>query len=612
MMLTLCPADVAAQDAATGAEGDAATQEDADQEEADEQETEASAEGAVTTDYEEMEQLEQLEASSLAPTVLGLSGEWNPDLLAPYSGMVAAIRRDAGLIHELRGLPEATPRGSKLLEVESARQRLRATEFLGRPAPLDQAAVLAYIDFFDGRGKPLLSRWLRRMQRYEPMIREVLSEEGLPEDLIYVAMIESGFNPTTRSPAAAVGLWQFIEPTGLEMGLRIDRHVDERRDPVKATRAAARYLKYLHERFGAWPLALASYNGGLGLIDRETDRYNTNNYWVLRRRDAMYEETRRYVPRITAAGIIGKNLDLFGLKEVVATGHQEWTYDLVQVENPTRLSTIASAVGTDVDTLRDLNPELRTNATPPPLVKGNTYPLRIPRGTAPEFVARFDKVDVTGAHEVHQVQVGENIDILGRIYGIKPRVLRAANDLGKRERLTYGESIIIPLEAKGTWSPDDKKKETVFVPRDSMTSLEGRAHYVYEVNEGDTVEVLGRAFGLNPADIIIWNDLDPDARLHDGMHLQIFLPPDRDVPTPVLQPASEYQVIAFGSPAYEQLQRAKQRRRARRRRYHRVRPNESLWLIARRYKTTVGKLRRLNPSLRRSNTLQPGEKIRVK
>lgn len=613
LLAALSPGALSAQpgeDEDPGSQGAEEAPDEEEDEEDEEDDLTASEQGAQ--DFEEMSSLQQMEAQSLAPIILGESTQWEPELLAPYQGIMAAMRRDAGLIHELHGLPERAASGSKLIDIKGVRERFDQTQVLGRVVRYEHPSVRAYLDFFDGRGKPTLASWVKRMHRYEPMIRQILREEGLPEDLIFVAMIESGFSPTARSPASAVGIWQFIETTGVGMGLRIDRHVDERRDPIKATRAACKYFKRLHARYDSWPLALAAYNGGPGLVDREIKRYNTNDYWELVRHGAMYDETRRYVPKALSAALVSKNLDIFGLSAL--RGHTAWDYDTVEVESPTRLSTIASAVGSSVDRLSELNPELKIMATPP-VEKGETYALRIPRGSAARFVRTFDKIPMKRkGYEVHRVEVGESVEALAEHYGIKPRVLRAVNALGKRERIGYGEDLVIPAHGRGTWSPKrGKEKPTVFVP-----SLEfedsARTQYVYEVNRGDSLDALARGWGLKAADIAIWNGLDARAKLRRGMHLQIFLPAGQQPLGLALRPARDFVVVAYGSPEYEKMMRAKRSSSRSRsgKRYHKVRSGESLWLVARRYKTTVKKLKRMNPKLRRKNTLQPGQKIRVR
>lgn len=570
-------------------------------------ETESSVRGDAPVDYEELEKMRALEANALAPVTLDSPG-WDDSLLAPQVGSLASLRADHGLFNT----SATVARGAALTEVPAVRARLARTEVLGAPLALELPQIRAYLDFFDGRGKSTLARWLARMGRYEPMIRQTLIEEGLPEDLIYVAMIESGFTPTARSPAAAVGVWQFIETTGAEMGLQIDRYVDERRDPIKATRAAARYLNKLHQRYNSWPLALAAYNGGPGLVDREISAYNSNDYWFINTQNGMYTETRRYVPKIMTACLISKNRDIFGLQGV--TPMKPWDYELVELDRSVKLSTLGKAIGVKVEQLQELNPELKTMATPP-ASKDNPYELRIPSGSAPKFVAKFDKLGLPDeSFELHDVEVGENIELIARAYEIKPHVLRAANALGKRQRLTYGSSIVIPTEARGTYTPEPAKElPVVFVTEGWEAATPTTATYIYEVNRGDSLGELARAWRLNPADIAMWNALDEGADLRRGMYLRLFFDEGARPKSLGLRAASEYRVVAFGSQEHDALQDAQKRQKTKGRRYHRVRSGQSLWLIARRYKTTVKQLKRLNPKLRRKNpTLQPGDKIRVR
>lgn len=571
------------------------------------EETESSARGDAPLDYEELEKMRALEASALAPVTLDSKG-WDDALLAPRAGSLVTLRADYGLFNT----STTVARGAALTELPAARARLAKTRVLGAPLALDTPQIRAYIDFFDGRGKPTLARWIARMGRYETMIRQTLRDEGLPEDLIYVAMIESGFTPTARSPAAAVGVWQFIETTGAEMGLQIDRYVDERRDPIKATRAAARYLDKLHKRYNSWPLALAAYNGGPGLVDREISAYNSNDYWFINTQNGMYTETRRYVPKIMTACLISKNRDIFGLQGI--TPMEPWDYELVALERSVKLSTLGKAIGVKVEQLQELNPELKTTATPP-ASKDNPYELRLPSGSASKFIAKFDKLGLPNeSFELHDVEVGESVEVIARAYEIKPHVLRAANALGKRQRLTYGSSLVIPSEARGAYKPaPPKEPPVVFVAGGWEPASPTTTTYIYEVNHGDSLHELGRAWGLNPADMAMWNALDESADLKRGMYLRLFFEEGARPQSLGLRAASAYRIVAFGSQEHDALREAQRRHKTKGRRYHRVRSGQSLWIIARRYKTTVKQLKRLNPKLRRKNpTLQPGDKIRVR
>jgi membrane-bound lytic murein transglycosylase D len=528
--------------------------------------------------------------------------------LAPFRGTLSSLHQDLGYVAELHQLTGMPPAGSKLLDVPAVRKRFENTEVLGLKQH-NQATVRAYLDFFDGRGKPILAGWMKRQARFAPLIQKTLRDEGLPEDLIYVAMIESGFSPWARSPAAAVGLWQFIPSTGRWMGLRIDAYVDERRDPVKATRAAARYLTYLHEKFGSWPLALAGYNGGPGLVAKTIDKYNSNDYWFICRQKGMYSETRRYVPKVIAAALVAKNADIFDLDLI--DEHAPLEFDLVDVPARTRLGLVAEAVGSDVDTIEALNPELRRGHTPP---GDHNYELRIPRGTTQQFVANFDKVTTEqGAeHVTYQVRFGESVRMVGERMEVAPRIIRAANGLEQGELPQLGTELLIPKKALGTWKPRKKKssKKVVLLPSKKFDHPT-RERYFYRVNDGDTLEAIARGLQIKPADIVMWNTIDPNAHLKEGLYLQIFLPADRDVDSLALAAESQVTPLVMGSNAHKSWLRKKSRSSTSGRRWHRVRSGESLWLIARKYKVTVKKIKRWNPKVRRRNTLQPGQKILV-
>jgi membrane-bound lytic murein transglycosylase D len=233
--------------------------------------------------------------------------------------------------------------------------------------------VRAYLVYFSTERKGVIRNYLSRSTRYLPMIKEVFEEYGLPEDLAYLAMIESGFNNKATSPAAACGMWQFIKGTGLRYGLTIDSYVDERRDPEKATRAAAKYLLDLYKQFGSWYLAAASYNCGEGRVQRELDQSKHKNFWELSANMCLPTETKNYVPQMIAATIIAKNPEKFGFKNVPYQGPMK--VDKVQVNEPTSLKAAAFAVNMQTDDILVLNPELLRGVTPP---DSPNYALNLP------------------------------------------------------------------------------------------------------------------------------------------------------------------------------------------------------------------------------------------
>lgn len=580
-------------------EQDGAVVEDDGETESEETEIESA---GPNEEYEEVQELKELEDATMSANTLGAAG-WHPTILAPYSGALASLRRDSGLVAELYHGHKDVPVGAELLTIPAVRERFKSTTMFDL-VEYNQPSVRAYLDFFDGRGKPVLAKWIERMGRFEPLIRKTLEEEGLPQDLIYVAMIESGFSPRAVSPASAVGVWQFIPTTGSEMGLAITRYVDERRDPVKATRAACKYFKLLYNKFGSWPLSMAAYNGGPGLVGNSVEKHNSNSYWFIQRQRGLYDETRRYVPKVLAAGLVTKNADVFGLEGIQKV--EPFEFDIVEVPRRTLLRVFASAAGTDVSTLRDLNPELLRAQTPP---GDGLYELRIPKGSTKKFVAKYDEIDADeAAHETHRLKFGQTLRDLAHELDVAPRVLRAANGFDSRERVSYGAPVLVPKEAKGKWRRRKKKDRRTFVVPKKNPNVKSGKRYFYRVNEGDTLDVVARGLGVKPGDLLLWNYLDPRAKLQDGMVLQVYAPEDLDRSTVALVTEGEVKAVVAGSTAHKRMKRKK---RQPKRFYHRVKSGESLWLIARKYRTTVKKLKRWNRKVRRSNTLQPGQKIVV-
>jgi membrane-bound lytic murein transglycosylase D len=242
--------------------------------------------------------------------------------------------------------------------------------------------VRAYLVYFSTERKGTIRRYLARSTRYLPMIKKIFQEHGLPEDLAYLAMIESGFNNKAYSPAAACGMWQFIRGTGLRYGLTINRYMDERRDPEKATRAAANYLLDLYKQFGSWYLAAASYNCGEGRVQRELNQSNHKNFWELSAHKCLPTETKNYVPQMIAATIIAKNPQKFGFTKVPYLPPLK--IDKVQVKETTSLTAAAVAVNVPTEELQVLNPALLRGVTPP---EAPTYTLNLPANS----VERFEK-----------------------------------------------------------------------------------------------------------------------------------------------------------------------------------------------------------------------------
>jgi membrane-bound lytic murein transglycosylase D len=309
------------------------------------------------------------------------------------------------------------------------------------PAPLNQR-VLSYVQLFQGRLHEFLEDGMRRGSRYLPMIRQVFRAEGLPLDLAYVPLIESAFKPEALSRASAKGVWQFMQGTALENGLRHDWYIDERSNPEKATVAAANYLKTLADTFGGdWQLALASYNSGPGRVQKAMKRAGRSDFWSLTAKTtALPRETRDYVPMILAAVIIARNPAQYGFSFESEEG---LPFETVRLPRAVELRRVAEWTGTPIETLRSLNPELRRPMTP---IKDADYALRVPVGTSIEIARRMDESagDDLLSLTRYSVKNGETLAGIARKLHISRSDLAEANDLNVSARLAAGQGLIVP------------------------------------------------------------------------------------------------------------------------------------------------------------------------
>jgi membrane-bound lytic murein transglycosylase D len=307
----------------------------------------------------------------------------------------------------------------------------------------DNEQVAAYISFFQGPGRKVFVHWLARSTRWIPLFREILRSHELPEDLVYLSMIESGFSMRAYSWAHASGPWQFISGTGRRYGLRDDFWIDERRDPIKATHAAAKYLKNLHEMWGDWYLAWASYNAGPGRVRRAIDQNETQDFWALHEaKGALRNETRGYVPKLIAAALISKFPERFGFTDVPFEKPLEW--DEVQVPEATDIEVIARCAGTSPEEIQELNPELRRWATPPTF--GKPYSLRVPRGRTAQFAEAYAKVKPSDrfTFRAYVVQRGDTLGHIALMFGTSVEAVMKANRISNARRLRPGQELVVP------------------------------------------------------------------------------------------------------------------------------------------------------------------------
>jgi membrane-bound lytic murein transglycosylase D len=377
------------------------------------------------------------------------------------------------------------------------------------------AKVEQFVQYFQTRGRKVFSIWLGRSERYIPFMRSLLKESGLPEDLVYMALIESGFNPYAYSRAKASGPWQFIYLTGKRYGLTSNWWIDERRDPEKSTLAAARYLKDLYDMFECWYLAAAGYNAGEKKIATAMKRYRTEDFWELTKHRYLKRETKDYVPQMIAAALIAKDPEKYGF---VGIEYQEpLRYEKVKVPEVTDLRLIAQACEVNLDEIKELNPELSRWCTPPNFPD---YEIKIPFGKKELFSKNFQTLDSGERFQfkTHLVKKGDTLPKIAKLYRVDVEPILEMNRLNKKSHLSVGMNLLIPLPKDDNPKPDRiaKKKsgETSHGSKPVQTMT-------YTIKKGDTLWSIANEMGVNLGALSQWNNLYPDKKLIPGDKLKI-------------------------------------------------------------------------------------------
>jgi len=480
------------------------------------------------------------------------------------------------------------------------------------------SSVLKYLDFFktDTRGRGIMTNWLRRLGRYRPLFDRIAAREGVPRDLIFLAMVESGFEPGAVSHAGAGGVWQFMRASGRAYGLEVGYWVDNRRDPERAAEAAARYLKDLFVRFGSWPLAFAAYNAGYGAVLKSITRYNTNDYWELISHEAgLPWETALYVPKILACAVVGNNVKAFGFENVPED--PPLLYEVVQVPPATTLERVARAAGVATETVENLNPELIRMRTPPD--RGPSL-VRVPQLTGETFARNFQGTTGKGEQlEAVVLRFGETLDDVAKARGVTGRELRKINGLKDVRELSGGTTILVPM-AQNVVAKHDPVAEKVkdvsaplvvepilaAVPAREF-SYPGRERVFYQTKSVDTLDEVAAAFDVSPDNLIEWNNLDSDAKVQSGMVLQLFVDRDFDRRSVALLDPTQVQVVTLGSEEFLALRAAQN---GKTRLSYKAKSGDTLAKIARRYGLKPNDLARVNRLSYNSN-LQEGQDIVV-
>src|SRR5438105_10079726 len=432
--------------------------------------------------------------------------------------------------------------------------------------------VVGYINYFSSRGRATLENSLIRGGRYREAIENILKDEGVPPELIYLAQAESGFHPLALSRVGARGMWQFMASRAKGYGLQRNQWVDERQDPEKATRAAARHLKDLYNQFGDWYLAMAAYNSGPGTVQSAVRRTGYADFWELYRRNVLPKETRNYVPIIVAVTIMTKNPSPYGLDKVVTD--KPVPYDKIKIDYSVDLRLVAECVDAPAATLQELNPSLLRWTTP----KNQEFELRLPAGTKASYLGAIQAIpqDMRVWWRYHKIAPGDTLTSIAGEYHSTPHAIAQANDLEIQADLEPESRLVIPI-APGKHPPSEQATYARRITR-------------YKVHKGDTVQSVADNFGVPPVMVRRWNHLKGES-VQGRRVLYVHLP--------VTPNGSD--AIRASSPKSQSSNRL--RRTAKTPTRHKVKQGETLSSIASSYKTTVAAIKHDNGNLA---TLRPG------
>ncbi len=515
---------------------------------------------------------------------------------------------DGSVDVEASGLPSGlsrTPGKSR----DAARQPdwMRSLTMPNLPTRLD-ARVVKYLGFYrdDPRGKNVLRIWAKKCGRLAPALRAELARAGLPTDLVWLSLIESGHNPTIVSSAGAAGLWQFVPESARMYGLTVDRWVDERLDPERSTEAAVRYLSDLRTRFGSWELAMAAYNMGHGGLLRAVRKFNNNDFWALSRYEAgLPWETTLYVPKILATAIAMANKRAFGIDDVEQDA--PISFDTVSVGPNVDLGDVARAADVPPEDVRALNAEYLSSRTPPAAGASARFPVRVPagRGLIAEQRLAGASHALGAAVEPHTVRFGDSLDAIAADFGTSVKDLAQLNHFGPDDRLRPGSVILVP-HATSSGLADPKDPEVVVVPGRRFAEP-GKKRIFYKVLQGDRREDIATAFGVGTSELSLWNGLDPSAALQQGMALEIFVKENAELSRARFLSEHEVRVLVAGTREfYDYFEQQNGRKRI----TVVAKKGDTLSSIGKRYGMSTAMMERINriPS---SSTISIGDKLVV-
>ena len=464
--------------------------------------------------------------------------------------------------------------------------------------------VEMYLHLFQNKQRKQFARWLARSTKYQALMERELAAAGLPLDLVYLSMIESGFNQRAYSKSKAVGLWQFMRATGRQYHLKVDKYVDERRDFEKSTRAAATYLSDLYKEFGDWHLAVAAYNGGPGKVRGGLRKYRVDNFWDLASHKYLRLETKRYVPKLIAAIIIAKDPTRFGFTNI---GYQpQLAYDTIKVGPGMNLGAVAMISNSSSKEIKRLNQELRQNRTP---LNRRSYVVNIPASTgiiAQKNMTRLHSIVSTG-FKSHKIKKGETLSRICRNYGVNKTTLLKVNNL-KSGTLVAGKSLRIPYSTVTYQLLPEGSIDAMAAYKNSLI--------LHRIKNGETISKIAYKYGVPPEMIVEWNGLESMHKIRAGQQLALYVNGKANMSVSnsrnstiaknsltstktrniiVVLKADKKKETSLPSTLY---------------RWYQVQNGDSLWTISRKFRTSPANIKKWNNLS--SNLIHPGNKLRLK
>ncbi len=434
-------------------------------------------------------------------------------------------------------------------------------------SPYGEALVKKWETYFTGKGRRHMDRYLDRLPRYEALMKGVLKEEGVPQELIYIALIESGFNSVAKSHASAVGYWQFIRGTGKAYGLKQNWLIDERRDPILSTRAAAQYFGALYQAFGSWHLAMSSYNAGEHRVLRAVMNNMTREFWELHEKRQLPRETLDYVPKFIAAAKIASNPAKYGFSHI--EGQEPFAFEEIKIRKGISLKKFAKNTGVPVKEIKRLNPSFKTDFAP--IYRGGATTIRVPVGRKDIALAAISKsystkkYVVAGGKSYHRVRRGDTLSGIAKKYRTRVSTLKNLNGLTSRSIIRPGRKIKLPGSRSVAKASSKRSRKKVSIPKGGA----------YKVRSGDNLWVIAKKFGVSVRTLKKWNNLY-SSKLRVGQVLKV--------------------VSSAGA-----------KKRSSKSVYY-VRRGDNLTKIARKHRVTLANLLRTNKLTTRSN-LMVGKKL---